>query len=151
MNCNVCVIGETLLEKVRNSDTELVKWSGAPAGLFEVRWTRTTIGGPNDLGGSITRRVSDLSMRDDGGGKLVGEQRWLPDYHNQDGVAPWATGTPSPDNYDLGWRSTLCYPTTTTRRVLCLSDSYTGSCCCCSCRAKNNLEPASNREQARAR
>jgi hypothetical protein len=34
------------------------------------------------------RRVLDLSMRDDGGGKLVGEQRWLPDYHNQDGVAP---------------------------------------------------------------
>jgi hypothetical protein len=34
------------------------------------------------------RRVPDLSMRDDGGGKLVGEQRWLPDYHNQDGVTP---------------------------------------------------------------
>jgi hypothetical protein len=34
------------------------------------------------------RRVPDLSMRDDGGGKLVGERRWLPDYHNQDGVAP---------------------------------------------------------------
>jgi hypothetical protein len=28
--------------------------SGAPAGLSEVRWTRTTVGGPNDLGGSIT-------------------------------------------------------------------------------------------------
>jgi hypothetical protein len=34
------------------------------------------------------RRVLDLLMRDDGGGKLVGERRWLPDYHNQDGVAP---------------------------------------------------------------
>jgi hypothetical protein len=34
------------------------------------------------------RRAPDLSMRDDGGGKLVGERRWLPDYHNQDGVAP---------------------------------------------------------------
>jgi hypothetical protein len=34
------------------------------------------------------RRVPDLSMRDNGGGKLVGERRWLPDYHNQDGVAP---------------------------------------------------------------
>jgi hypothetical protein len=34
------------------------------------------------------RRVPDLSMRDDGGGKLVGERHWLPDYHNQDGVAP---------------------------------------------------------------
>jgi hypothetical protein len=54
MYCNVCVTGETLLGKVRNSDTELVKWSGAPAGLSKVRWTRTTVGGPNDLGGSIT-------------------------------------------------------------------------------------------------
>jgi hypothetical protein len=27
--------------------------SGAPAGLSEVRWTRTTVGGPNDLGGSV--------------------------------------------------------------------------------------------------
>jgi hypothetical protein len=54
MYCNVCVTGETLLGKVRNSDTELVKWSGASAGLSEVRWTRTTVGGPNDLGGSVT-------------------------------------------------------------------------------------------------
>jgi hypothetical protein len=22
--------------------------------MFEVRWTRTTVGGPNDLGGSVT-------------------------------------------------------------------------------------------------
>jgi hypothetical protein len=54
MNCNVCVTGETLFGKEKKSDTELVKWSGAPAGLFEVHWTRTTIGGPNYLGGSIT-------------------------------------------------------------------------------------------------
>jgi hypothetical protein len=54
MYCNVCVTGETLLGKVRNTDTELVKWLGAPAGLSEVRWTRTTVGGPNDLGGSVT-------------------------------------------------------------------------------------------------
>jgi hypothetical protein len=54
MYCNVCVMGETLLGKVRNSNTKLVKWSGAPAGLSEVRWTRTTVCGPNDLGGSIT-------------------------------------------------------------------------------------------------
>ena len=53
MYCNVCVTGETLLGKVRNSDTELVKRSSAPAGLSEVRWTRTTVGGPNDLGGSV--------------------------------------------------------------------------------------------------
>jgi hypothetical protein len=54
MYCNVCVTGETLLGKVKNTDTELVKCSGAPVGLSEVRWTRTTIGGPNDLGGSVT-------------------------------------------------------------------------------------------------
>jgi hypothetical protein len=29
-------------------------------------------------------------MRDGGGGNLVGGRRWLPDYHNQDGVAPRA-------------------------------------------------------------
>jgi hypothetical protein len=28
--------------------------SRTPAGLSEVRWTRTTVGGPNDLGGSVT-------------------------------------------------------------------------------------------------
>jgi hypothetical protein len=45
--------GETLLGKVRNTDTKLVKWSGASKGLSEVCWTRTTVGGPNDLGGSV--------------------------------------------------------------------------------------------------
>jgi hypothetical protein len=44
-------------ERKRNLDTELIKWSGAPAGLFEVRWTRATIDGPNYLGGSVTLRV----------------------------------------------------------------------------------------------
>jgi hypothetical protein len=58
MYCNVCVTGQTLLGKVRNSDTELVKWSGAPTGLSEVCWIRTTVGGPNDLGGSITPWVA---------------------------------------------------------------------------------------------
>jgi hypothetical protein len=48
------VKGETLLGKVKNADTELVKRSGASTGLSEVRWTRTTVGGPNDLGGSVT-------------------------------------------------------------------------------------------------
>jgi hypothetical protein len=27
--------------------------SGTPAGLSEVCWTRTTVGGPNDLGSSV--------------------------------------------------------------------------------------------------
>jgi hypothetical protein len=31
--------------------------SGAPAGLSEVRWTRTTVGEPNDLGGSVTAGI----------------------------------------------------------------------------------------------
>jgi hypothetical protein len=31
--------------------------SGAPTGLSEARWTRTTVGGPNDLGGSITAGI----------------------------------------------------------------------------------------------
>ena len=44
-------------ERKRNSDTEPVKWSGAPAGLSEVRWTRTTVGGPNYLGGSVTAGI----------------------------------------------------------------------------------------------
>jgi hypothetical protein len=57
MCCNICVTGETLLGKVKNTDTELVKRSGAPVGLFEVRWTRTTVGGPNDLGGSVTSGI----------------------------------------------------------------------------------------------
>jgi hypothetical protein len=33
--------------------------SGAPTGLSEVRWTRTTVGGPNYLGGSVTPLVPD--------------------------------------------------------------------------------------------
>jgi hypothetical protein len=31
--------------------------SGAPTGLFEVRWTRTIVGGPNYLGGSVTAGI----------------------------------------------------------------------------------------------
>ena len=31
--------------------------SGASTGLSEVRWTRTTVGGPNDLGGSVTAGI----------------------------------------------------------------------------------------------
>jgi hypothetical protein len=42
--------------------------SGASTGLSEVRWTRTTVGGPNNLGGSITGVV---------GGEIFG--RWRSD------------------------------------------------------------------------
>jgi hypothetical protein len=31
--------------------------SGSHTGLSEVRWTRTTVGGPNYLGGSVTRTI----------------------------------------------------------------------------------------------
>jgi hypothetical protein len=37
--------------------------SGAPAGLSEVRWTRTTVGGPNDLGGSVTFTVHCILLQ----------------------------------------------------------------------------------------
>jgi hypothetical protein len=50
-------MGETFLGKVRNTCNELVKWSGASTGLSEVCWTRTTVGGPNDLGGSVTAGI----------------------------------------------------------------------------------------------
>jgi hypothetical protein len=42
------------LGKVKNKIPNLSSDSGAPTGLSEVRWTRTTVGGPNDLGGSVT-------------------------------------------------------------------------------------------------
>jgi hypothetical protein len=48
------VTGETLLGKVKDTDTELVKWLDASTGLSEVRWTKTNVGRPNDLGGSVT-------------------------------------------------------------------------------------------------
>jgi hypothetical protein len=36
---------------------------GAPTGLSEVRWTRTTVGGPNDLGGSATATGAAIGNR----------------------------------------------------------------------------------------
>jgi hypothetical protein len=41
MFCNVC----------KTSD------SGTSTGLSDVCWTRTTVGGPNDLGGSVTAGI----------------------------------------------------------------------------------------------
>jgi hypothetical protein len=52
MFCNVCVTGETLLGKVRKIPN-FSSNSRASTGLSEVCWTRTTVGGPNNLGGSI--------------------------------------------------------------------------------------------------
>jgi hypothetical protein len=54
MFCNVCKTGKTLLGKVKNKILNLSSDSGAPTGLSKVCWTRTTVGGPNYLGGSVT-------------------------------------------------------------------------------------------------
>jgi hypothetical protein len=54
-----------LLGKVKNSDTELVKLSGASMGLSEVRWTRTNVGEPNDLGGSVTTGIRTKPISSD--------------------------------------------------------------------------------------
>ena len=58
-------MGETLLGKVKDTHTELVKWLGASTGLSEVCWTRTTVGGPNDLGGSITAGIGAKPISSD--------------------------------------------------------------------------------------
>jgi hypothetical protein len=41
--------------KGKDKDTELSSDSGTSIGLSDVCWTRTTIGGPNYLGGSVTK------------------------------------------------------------------------------------------------
>jgi hypothetical protein len=65
MCCNICETGETLLGKVRDTDTELVKQSGASTRLSKVRWTRTTVGGSNDLGGSIIAGIGAKPISSD--------------------------------------------------------------------------------------
>jgi hypothetical protein len=50
-------MGETLLGEEKDIETELVKWLCASIGLSKVRWTRTTVGGPNDLEGSATSDI----------------------------------------------------------------------------------------------
>jgi hypothetical protein len=40
--------------KGKDKDTELSSDLGTSTGLSDVRWTRTTVGGPNYLGGSVT-------------------------------------------------------------------------------------------------
>jgi hypothetical protein len=44
-------------ERLEKQIPNLSSDSGAPTGLSEVRWTRTTVGGPNYLGGSVTAGV----------------------------------------------------------------------------------------------
>jgi hypothetical protein len=40
--------------KGKDKDTELSSDSGTSTGLSDVCWTRTTVGGPNYLGGFVT-------------------------------------------------------------------------------------------------
>jgi hypothetical protein len=54
--CNVCVMGEALLGGMMKIQiTELAEWLQAPAWLSKVLRTRTSVGGPNTLGGSVTQ------------------------------------------------------------------------------------------------
>jgi hypothetical protein len=56
--CNVCMMDEALLDDmVRIQITKLVKWLCTPAWLSEVLRTRTSVGGPNTLGGFVTRVI----------------------------------------------------------------------------------------------
>jgi hypothetical protein len=55
--------------------------SGAPTGLSEVHWTRTTVGGPNYLGGSVTQPIGATvgyakSGRRSHTGPAIGPVRW---------------------------------------------------------------------------
>jgi hypothetical protein len=52
MFCNVCKTGETFLER-QEKIPNLSSDSGTSTGLSDVCGTRTTVGGPNDLGGSV--------------------------------------------------------------------------------------------------
>jgi hypothetical protein len=87
MSCNICVTGETLLDEEKDIDTKLVELLCASTGLSKVHWTRTTVGGPNDLGGSVTTRgfrgrlhprhvkmIQNPSSRDDRGNHTQGYQ-----------------------------------------------------------------------------
>jgi hypothetical protein len=72
--------GETLLGEEENTDTELVESLCGSTGLSKVRRTRTTVGGPNDLGGSVTgSHPADM---------LAGVRT-----RTSDKRGPWASGT----------------------------------------------------------
>jgi hypothetical protein len=61
MVCNVCKTGKTLLGKVKSKIPNLSSDSGTPIGLSDVCWTRTTVGGPNYLGGSVTACTPEVT------------------------------------------------------------------------------------------
>jgi hypothetical protein len=43
-------------------DASVVWMSSSPTGLSEVRWTRTTVGGPNDLGGFVSCNTPGVTV-----------------------------------------------------------------------------------------
>jgi hypothetical protein len=49
----------------KDINTELVKQLCASTGLSKVRWTRTTVGGPNNLGGSLTAGIGAKPISSD--------------------------------------------------------------------------------------
>jgi hypothetical protein len=57
MFCNVCKTGETFLERWEKKIPNLSSDLGTSTGLSDVGWTRTTVGGPNYLGGSVTKFI----------------------------------------------------------------------------------------------
>jgi hypothetical protein len=58
------MMGEALLgDMMMIQKTKLVEWLGASTWLSEVLRTRTSVGGPNTLGGSVTLTISPLSLR----------------------------------------------------------------------------------------
>jgi hypothetical protein len=69
MCCNICVTGETLLGEEMRIQIPNLSSDYVHLGLSKVRWTRTTVGGPNNLGGSVTIFTQkDLNIR---------QRRWL--------------------------------------------------------------------------
>jgi hypothetical protein len=60
--CNVCMMGWALLGDMMTIQiTELTESLCTPAWLSEVRRTRTSVGGPNTLGGSVIARPGPTS------------------------------------------------------------------------------------------
>jgi hypothetical protein len=64
MMCNACVMGWALLgDMMKIQITELAELLCAHAWLFEVLRTRTSVGGPNTLGGSVIYDVGEEEIR----------------------------------------------------------------------------------------
>jgi hypothetical protein len=55
-------MGETFLKKLEKKIPNLSSDLGTSTGLSDVYWTRTTVGGPNYLGGSVTIYIIPKSV-----------------------------------------------------------------------------------------